>query len=210
MKKILIPLLIIVGAGILIYTFQGTASKDEAEKAKYLEEILQERRDKTNFMLHDEQSPLTEKQKKSFSGLNYFEPQPAFRIEARAEENEEKELLTLPTSDEKQKPFKKWGYAVFEIEGKEQRLLLLQPAYGPDMEGLFLPFSDATSADETYGAGRYLDLEMPKNKKLVLDFNKAYNPYCAYAEGFSCPFPPKENILPVAIRAGEKTFENYD
>lgn len=210
MKKILIPLLIIVGAGILIYTFQGTASKDETENAKYVEEILQERRDKTNFMLHDEQSPLTAEQKKAFSGLNYFEPQPAYRIEARAEENEEKELLTLPTSDEKQKPFKKWGYAVFEIKGQEQRLLLLQPAYGPDMEGLFLPFSDATSADETYGAGRYLDLKMPKNKKLVIDFNKAYNPYCAYADGFSCPFPPKENILPVAIRAGEKTFENYD
>lgn len=210
MKKILIPLLLIAVAGIIFYTFQGTASREDAEKQKYVEEVLQERRDKTNFMLHDEQSPLKPEQKKAFSGLNYFEPDPAYRIEARVEENKDKELLTLPTSDNKQKPFKKWGYAVFEMEGQEQRLLLLQPAYGPDMEGLFLPFSDATSADETYGAGRYLDLKTPKKDKLVIDFNKAYNPYCAYTEGFSCPFPPKENILPVAIRAGEKTFENYD
>ena len=210
MKKILIPLLIIATAGILFYTFQGTASKEEAENDKYLKEIQQGRRDKANFMLHDEQSPLPAEKKKSFGGLHYFEPDPAYRIEARVEENKEKELLALPTSDNKQKPFKKWGYAIFEIDGQEQRLLLLQTAYGPPTEELFLPFADATSATETYGAGRYLDLKMPKNKKVVIDFNKAYNPYCAYAEGFSCPFPPKENILPVAIRAGEKTFENYD
>jgi uncharacterized protein (DUF1684 family) len=210
MKKILIPLLIIALLGIMFYTFQGTASREEVENEKYLEEITQKRRDKANFMQYDEQSPLSAEQKKNFSGLNYFEPAPAYRIEARVEENEDKELLPLPTSDNKQKPFKKWGYAIFEIEGEEQRLLLLQPAYGPDMEGLFLPFADATSASETYGAGRYLDLEMPKKSKLTIDFNMAYNPYCAYTEGFSCPFPPKENILPVAIRAGEKTFENYD
>lgn len=210
MKKILVPLLLIALAGILFYTFQGTSSKEALEEENYLEEVLQQRRDKANFMQYDEQSPLSAEQKETFSGLNYFDPDPAYRIEARVEENKEKGLLTLPTSDNKQTPFKKWGYAVFEMEGEEQRLLLLQPAYGPDMGSLFLPFSDATSADETYGAGRYLDLEMPKKEKLLIDFNQAYNPYCAYAEGFSCPFPPKENLLPVAIRAGEKTFENYD
>lgn len=208
MKKILIPLLLIALAGIVFYTIQGSGSRTEVQKEKYLEEIRQERREKDSFMRLDEESPLEEEQKKAFSGLQYFEPDPEWRIEARVEENEEKDLLVLSTSEEKQKPFTKWGYAIFNKEGAEHRLLLLEPAYGPAQESLFLPFSDATSAGETYGAGRYLDIEIPKNGKVTIDFNKAYNPYCAYAEGYSCPFPPEENLLSIAVRAGEKTFEN--
>lgn len=206
MKKILVPLLVVGIVTILIYTLQGTGSRDEVENKKYLEEIVQERRDKDNFMRHDEQSPFKGEEKKKFPGLKYFEPNPGWRIEAAVQENKEKELLVLSTSDNKQKPFKKWGYAIFNRNGQEFRLLLLQPAYGLAPEELFLPFTDATSANETYGAGRYLDLEMPKRKKITLDFNKAYNPYCAYTEGYSCPFPPKENMLPIAVEAGEKTF----
>lgn len=209
MKKILIPLIAVVAVGILFYTILGSGSQEENRTQKYLAEIQEERRDKNTFMRHDDQSPLSGEQKEVFSSLNYFEPDPAYRIEARAEENEEKDLLVLPTSDNKQKPFKKWGYAVFELEGQEHRLLLLQPAFSANYEGLFLPFTDATSANETYGAGRYLDLELPKNKKVILDFNRAYNPYCAYSDEHSCPFPPEENMLAVAIRAGEKSFEDY-
>lgn len=210
MKKFLVPILIVAVAGIIIYTLQGTGSLQEIRDKKFIEETLQERRDKDSFMRLDEQSPIKDEEKKSFPGLNYFDPDPDWKIEARVKENEEKELIVLPTSDDKQKPFKKWGYAVFEKEGKEYRLLLLEAAFGVEDEGLFLPFSDATSARETYGAGRYLDPEMPKNKKITLDFNKAYNPYCAYSDEYSCPFPPEENILPLAVTAGEKTFENYD
>lgn len=209
MKKFVIPLLIVGVVAILIYTVQGTGSSEEVQSKKFLEEVRQERQEKDDFMKNDEQSPLTEEQKKSFKGLHYFEPDKSWQIEARVEENEEKDLLVLSTSDNKQKPFKEWGYAVFNRDGQELRLLLLQPAYGVATNELFLAFSDATSAKETYGAGRYLDLEIPKKKKIVLDFNKAYNPYCAYSDGYSCPFPPKENILPIAVRAGEKSFENY-
>jgi uncharacterized protein (DUF1684 family) len=209
MKKILIPLVIIATIGILFYTIQGSGSQEENRTKKYMAEIQQERSEKNTFLRHDDQSPLSPEQKKRFSSLNYFEPSPEYRIEARVEENEEKDLLMLATSDNKQKPFKKWGYAIFELEGKEHRLLLLQPAFGIRYEGLFLPFSDATSAKETYGAGRYLDLEKPRNEKIILDFNRAYNPDCAYSDDNSCPFPPKENLLPVAIRAGEKTFEKH-
>lgn len=210
MKKFLVPLLIVSVAGIIIYTFQGTGSKEEIRNKKFMEETAQERRDKDRFMRLDEQSPLKDEQKESFSGLKYFEPDPSWKIEAKVEENKEKDLLVLPTSDDKQKPFKKWGYAIFEKGGKEYRLLLLEAAFGVAEEGLFLPFSDATSAGETYGAGRYLDLEKPRNNKITIDFNKAYNPYCAYSDEFSCPFPPPENNLPLAVTAGEKTYENYD
>lgn len=209
MKKILIPLIAIVAIGILFYTIQGSGSQEENRTQKYLSEIQEERRDKNTFMRHDDQSPLSPELKKTFSSLNYYEPDPAYRIEARAEENEEKDLLVLPTSDNMQKPFKKWGYAVFELEGQQHRLLLLQPAFSANYEGLFLPFTDATSANETYGAGRYLNLEKPKGEKITLDFNRAYNPYCAYSDEHSCPFPPEENMLTVAIRAGEKNFEDH-
>lgn len=209
MKKVLIPLLLIVIAVIVFYTIQGSGNRQEVQRERYLEELAQERREKNSFMRLDEESPLKAEQKKAFSGLKYFEPDPEWRIEARIEEKEEKELLVLPTSENKQKPFKKWGYAIFKKDGSEHRLLLLEPAYGPAQESLFLPFSDATSAAETYGAGRYLDIEIPENGQVTIDFNKAYNPYCAYAEGYSCPFPPKENMLPIAVTAGEKTFENY-
>lgn len=209
MKKFLIPLLIVGVVIILIYTLQGTGSQEEVQNTKYLKEIREERQEKDNFMKQDEQSPLSDEQKETFKGLNYFEPDKSWQIEALIEENEEKDLLVLSTSDDKQKPFKEWGYAIFNRDGKEFRLLLLQPAYGVATDELFLAFSDATSAKETYGAGRYLDLEVPKKKKIILDFNKAYNPYCAYSDDYSCPFPPKENILPIAVRAGEKTFENY-
>ena len=78
---------------------------------------------------------------------------------------------------------------------------------GPTRGTLFLAFADETSARETYGAGRYLDLKkIGGATEIELDFNRAYNPYCAYAEGFSCPLPPPENILKIAIRAGEKTY----
>lgn len=210
MKKFLIPLLFIAVVGIIIYTLQGTGSQEEIRNKKFVEETLQERRDKDSFMKLDEQSPLPEEQKESFTRLSYFEPNPEWRIEARVEENKNKDLLVLSTSDNKQKPFKKWGYAIFEKEGKEHRLLLLEAAFGVPEESLFLPFSDATSTHETYGAGRYLDVDLPKNKKLILDFNKAYNPYCAYSDEYSCPFPPEENILPIAVNAGEKSYENYD
>lgn len=209
MKKILIPLIAVAAIAILFYTIQGSGSMEENRTRQYLAEIQEERRDKDTYMKQGDQSPLKPEQKSTFTSLNYFEPDTAYRIEARAEENEEKDLLVLPTSDNKQKPFKKWGYAVFKLEGKEHRLLLLQPAFGANYEGLFLPFTDATSANETYGAGRYLDLEIPKNKKITLDFNRAYNPYCAYSDEHSCPFPPEENMLTVAIRAGERNFEEH-
>jgi Uncharacterized conserved protein len=88
------------------------------------------------------------------------------------------------------------------------RVLILEFIQSGSYRGtLFLPFADETSADETYGAGRYLDLKKtPGASTMVLDFNKAYNPYCAYSDNFSCPFPPKENILKVAIKAGEKSY----
>ena len=97
---------------------------------------------------------------------------------------------------------------LFELTGIKTRLLLLEVmAMGPTRGSLFLAFADETSAKETYGAGRYIDIKkIPGASSMVLDFNNAYNPYCAYTDGYSCPFPPGKNILKVAIKAGEKSY----
>ena len=94
------------------------------------------------------------------------------------------------------------------MEGIENKLLILElMEMGPQRGKLFLAFADETSGDETYGAGRYLDVKkVPAATSVVLDFNLAYNPYCAYNDSYSCPFPPKENILKIPIKAGEKTY----
>src|SRR5690606_16153988 len=108
------------------------------------------------------------------------------------------------------KSFLEYAFAEFDFDNRKNRLLILEVIdMGPTKGTLFLAFGDKTSAAETYGAGRYLDLKkVPKGSKTItLDFNKAYNPYCAYSDNYSCPFPPPENLLEVAINAGEKVYE---
>ncbi|RZL08705.1 MAG: DUF1684 domain-containing protein [Pedobacter sp.] len=118
----------------------------------------------------------------------------------------------MPTSGTKSKKFFRYGKINFELEGKPLSLTIYQnEALMQDTtykDHLFLPFTDITSGEESYGGGRYIDLEIKdiSNGKVIIDFNKAYNPYCVYSKGYNCPIPPRENDLPVAIRAGEKDF----
>jgi uncharacterized protein (DUF1684 family) len=116
--------------------------------------------------------------------------------------------MVLNTSDGKTQRYLEYAYAEFDLNDFKNRLLILEMIdMGPFRGKLFLAFGDATSALETYGAGRYLDVQkVPGGKTITLDFNKAYNPYCAYNDTFSCPLPPPENLLKVAIKAGEKTY----
>jgi uncharacterized protein len=152
------------------------------------------------------QSPLPVENRASFAGLGYFEYDPALRVLADVEPAEEARIL-IAGSGEEPTPFRRFATASFEPEGDQHRLSLYWlEAYGG---GVFLPFGDATSGRETYGAGRYLldtvkgaDLGV-QDGRLVLDFNFAYNPSCSYDPRWACPLAPPENRLPVAIRAGE-------
>jgi uncharacterized protein (DUF1684 family) len=115
-------------------------------------------------------------------------------------------VLTTSTGEEER--YLDYAWAIFDLDGTEHRLLVLEiMSMGPNRGKLFLAFADETSARETYGGGRYLDLKkIPAATTIELDFNKAYNPYCAYNENYSCPLPPPENLLKVAILAGEKSY----
>ncbi len=153
------------------------------------------------------QSPLPEEQRAAFTGLPYYDYDPALRVLAEVEPADEARIL-ITGSGEEPTPFRRFATAVFDLEDDPRRLALYWlEAYGG---GVFLPFGDATSGSETYGAGRYL-LDTVKGAdlgtqdgQLVLDFNFAYNPSCSYDPRWACPLTPPENRLPVEIRGGER------
>ncbi|HPI81566.1 MAG TPA: DUF1684 domain-containing protein, partial [Cyclobacteriaceae bacterium] len=180
---------------------QGSQSSES-----YLDGIRQYREDKNSQMV-GEGAPFAGKAKE-FTGLKYFDIDPAYRISASLEPVKDRKVVILSTNDGRENRYLEYAWADFAINDVKCRLLILEVMEdGPEKGSLFLAFADETSARETYGAGRYLDInKVPGSSSVLLDFNKAYNPYCAYSDNFSCPFPPKQNILGVPIRAGEKTY----
>ncbi len=138
----------------------------------------------------------------------------SFKIQCRFEKSTDTSIVAMKTSGTKipQKDFVRYGTIHFTVNDTALTLTVYRskalennPQYG---RYLFIPFTDATTGDETYGSGRYIDIFTYdiKNDTVVIDFNKAYNPYCAYSTGYNCPIPPRENLLTVAIKAGEKVF----
>jgi len=167
-----------------------------------------EREQKDTFFLIHPQSPIPFDEREEFKGLDYYPPDPDYRFELKLNEYPEKKKIKMSYTRGEEQEFIRWGEFQFKIGGQEQ---VLQAYKGsPEKERLFVPFRDATSGKETYGAGRYLDLEAERHRtaegKWVLDFNKAYNPWCAYSETYTCPFVPPDNWLEVPMCAGEKNY----
>lgn len=192
-------------AYFVVENIGGASSSSEdavaANPAAYKAQILEERAAKDEQFKSGEDSPI--KDKESFHGLHYFEPNLSYRVKASISPymQDDKEVIVKYTDGTTEK-YEKYGYASFTITGERQKLLLLKN------EGtISVLFRDGTSGKQTYGGGRYLDYpeDQIKNNTIVLDFNKAYNPYCAYQESYACPVPPAENTLTVAIPAGEVT-----
>ncbi|HUH96640.1 MAG TPA: DUF1684 domain-containing protein [Anaerolineales bacterium] len=166
-----------------------------------MNELESFRREKDDFFGHDHQSPLTREQKRRFKGLDYFPENPGLRLEIRAEEFPDKERIEMQTSTGDVQPYLRHSRFHFRVEDQEVWLTIYE---GPN--GFFLPFVDSLGGKETYPAGRYLEPEPLAGGGFLIDFNMAYNPYCAYNENWSCPLTPSENRLKVPIRAGEKIF----
>ncbi len=169
-----------------------------------MSELQTFRQEKDAIFLHDAHSPLTAKQKKDFSGLDYFDKNPDLVFSVEVEEFEQKEVVNILTSTGETQSYQRVGKITFAVDGKRTQLTLFA-----SNDGFFLPFSDALSGKETYGAGRYLEPVELENGKLLIDFNYAYNPYCAYNDRWSCPMTPAENRLEVPIRAGERVFTSH-
>jgi uncharacterized protein (DUF1684 family) len=161
------------------------------------------RAEKDEFFASHSQSPLTREQKKDFHGLNYFPENDSLRLEVQVEEFVDKPVFEMQTSTGSVQSYQKFGRFKFTVEGQEAALTIYQSE-----NGFFLPFVDSLAGKETYPAGRYLEPEPLPGGRFFVDFNLAYNPYCAYNDAWSCPITPAENRLKVAIRAGEKSFHD--
>ena len=166
--------------------------------------LLRFRERKDEFFRDDHNSPIRQGE---FAGLKYFDPDPEFRFETELHRNPVPPSVIMTTSKGTRQLFNNIGRFELSIEGKTVKLSALESAERED-PSIFVPFRDATSGKESYGAARYLDLEVQHDDRYAVDFNYAYNPYCAYSDDYVCPLPPAENWLTVAIRAGEKKYHD--
>ena len=160
------------------------------------------RHEKDHFFADSPHSPLFGEQKARFKGLEYFPENLDLELELKLEEFDEKDEITMQTSTGDVQVYQRFGRVNFEVDGQEAALTVYNNEHG-----YFLPFVDSQAGVDTYPAGRYLEPVPLAGGKIGINFNLAYNPYCAYNDMWSCPFPPAENRLEVPIRAGEKIFE---
>lgn len=158
-------------------------------------------------------SPLKEKDRKKFMGLDFFEVDSSFVVYGAFTRAEGENVFKMKTTTDRLPEYIKYGEVEFEINGRPFKLnvyqnleLVKKPEY---MDYLFMPFLDKTNGNESYGGGRYIDLRIPDGDTIIIDFNEAYNPYCAYNEKYSCPIVPRENYLDIEIKAGVKAFDKH-
>lgn len=194
-------LIVFFAASVLGQTFYGTSDLD----------VFRDGRDKE--FRNKNESPLLTTDFENFKGLNYFETDKNLRVTANFARVADAKFFNMPTSTGITKRFAKVGTLTFSLKSKRLALAVYQiepqirEKFPEFADLLFVPFRDLTNGADTYGAGRYIDIKEPKGSDVLLDFNLAYNPNCAYGSTkYACPIPPKENSLRIAVRAGEKKF----
>lgn len=158
-------------------------------------------------------SPLKKKDLKKFKGLDFFKFDSTYVVTATFTRTENSPSFKMKTTTDRLPEYVKYGELTFNLKGKAFLLNIYQNQDLITKDGyedyLFLPFLDDTNGGESYGGGRYIDMRIPEGDTVVIDFNSAYNPYCAYNETYSCPIVPRENYLDVEVRAGVKKFEKH-
>lgn len=200
-NKILVALASLIILTAVIYAMSGGESPEQ-----YRERIEKERDRQFKFLKYNADSPLSEEQKNALDSLDFYPIDPSYNVRARLVPVEEKVMIQIPMTDGTLERYIKHSFAEFELQGSTHRLLLLQAADEPDPRNYFLAFADDTSGKETYGGGRFLDVRRDGQNSITIDFNLVYNPYCTYNPDFACPIPPKENLLKIPVRAGEKNY----
>jgi uncharacterized protein (DUF1684 family) len=176
---------------------------------KYDDDINAFRQHYKEEFLTDKNSPL---KAADTSFLRFYAPDEKYKVTADVTLTKDAQPFKIQTHSKKEKDYKEYAVLKFKLKGKSLVLHTYQNVgwekIPTQKDIMFIPFTDETNNKETYGGGRYIDLDAKdiKDGKIVLDFNKSYNPYCAFAEGYSCPIPPRENSLDIGIKAGEKLF----
>jgi len=155
-------------------------------------------------------SPLPDRYRKDFEGLDFFPADTNYVVIAQFERTPDAQPFLMPTTTDRQSEEVVYGIARFALNGVEHELEVYQGLELMEEEGfedyLFLPFMDLTNGEETYGGGRYIDLTIPRGDTLVIDFNRAYNPYCVYNKKYSCPLVPRQNFMNTRVMAGVRDF----
>lgn len=195
LKYLIVSVLAAISFSVSAQTYKGTIA---AHRQNYLKEFLE-----------DERSPLRQE---DFSNLHFYDADSTFLVEAVVTLLQDQSPFRMPTFDGTSKEFVRYAVLDFQLKDKPYKLTIYRnvalAANTQYKDYLFLPFTDQTNNKETYGGGRYMDLKVGdiENNRVLIDFNKAYNPYCAYSTGYRCPIPPEENDLQTEIKAGEKLY----
>jgi uncharacterized protein (DUF1684 family) len=176
-----------------------------------LQEILDFQKEKNEEFKNPETSPLPDRFRKDFEGLDFFAPDTSYVVKAKFIRTPEAIPFMMPTTTNRKSEEVVYGIAQFTLNGKVRTLevyqnkeLMLEDGFE---DYLFLPFTDLTNEEETYGGGRYIDLRIPESEELLIDFNRAYNPSCAYNKKYSCPLVPSVNNLNTRVLAGVRAFK---
>jgi uncharacterized protein (DUF1684 family) len=188
----------------------STCSYAQDIKLAYQQQVANERKKKNVEFKTGEKSPIPRKERRKFKGLHYFPVDSTYRVEAVFVRDSSQAPFKMKTTTARLPKYVKYGELHFTLQGKPYMLTVFQNLElikKPEYKGyLFIPFTDETNGFDSYGGGRYIDFRIPATEKVVLDFNSAYNPYCAYSPAYSCPIPPAENQLRIQILAGEKSY----
>lgn len=205
-----------LGTSIFMALLAGTlffSCNQEADQA-YIDEIKNHQKELNEQYADTSHSPLLEEDLKNFTGLDFFPIDPKFKVDAKFIRTPNEQPFGMKTTTDRLPLYVKYGIVKFEIGNQKFQLSIFQNLDLVKQEGyedyLFLPFTDLTSGVESYGGGRYIDLRLPDSDHIIIDFNKAYNPYCAYNHRYSCPVPPVENDMKMEIKAGVKAWAKHE
>jgi uncharacterized protein (DUF1684 family) len=187
----------------------GTAA-DAPTDDEYVETLRANRAEKDEFFGSHPQSPIPPEHRDDFEGLDYFAPAPDLRVETTATVHEDPEPVPMETTAGNEVRYVRVVTFAFELDGESHELHGYKQRPDDDEEPVFVPFRDKTTGQETYRGGRYIELhpegDLADGETVTVDFNLAYTPFCAFSETFSCPLPPEENWLEIAVRAGERDW----
>ena len=180
------------------------SSKPPIDESSYIQTIAAARAAKDADFKNTGESPVPENRKAEFLPLAYFPIDPAYSVTAILKPSNDRTTIQMPTSIGAERQMRRVGTLEFSLKGQRLKLSAFVEVGAPNVDRLFVPFTDLTSGTETYPAGRYLDLDRNATGIYVIDFNRAYHPYCYYNPTFDCPYPPAENRLNIPIRSGER------
>jgi len=196
---------------ILVFAIIATTLSSQSSRA-YKKEIKEHRKHYKADFLKEERSPFFGK-KKRLKKMRFYKANKSYKVVCDFQRTDDAKPFDMATYSGKVKSFIKYGIITFELDGKKEELSIYRNMNMMRMEAyanhLFLPFKDKTNNQKTYGGGRYIDLEVKDivDGKVIIDFNKCYNPWCAFSDGYNCPVPPKENHLGIEVKAGERKYK---